>query len=147
MKEYICACSVSSAGDSDWGRGRFFLLNRQIRAVTYALEGGILAACSGVGCIATWLSIDLKGKLAEHKAVLLSKQLIICRLTMKYLPLSTTFHNYGGIWKAVLSLVCCIFFCWIFSVVYLPPPPPPPSGMCEYEWLRQGLWVCEQCLK
>lgn len=40
----------------------------------------VLAACSGVGCIGACVNIDLIGKLAGHKAVLRSKQLIICGL-------------------------------------------------------------------
>lgn len=60
----------------------FFLLNWQIRTVTFARRkvSRMLAACSGVGCIGTCVSIDLKGKPAELKAVSLSKQLIVCRL-------------------------------------------------------------------
>lgn len=51
----------------DQGCGHFILLNWQIRAVTYALLGGRLATCSGMGCRSACMSLDLEGKLAWPK--------------------------------------------------------------------------------
>lgn len=107
MKEYIYACSVTSAGDSDQGCGHFFLLNWQIRAVTYALQGGILATRSGIGCISTCMGIDLKGKLAWHKAVIIK--------TADHLSadneISASYYNIPRWW---MDLKACSFTCLLF---------------------------------